>query len=250
MANSWISNLEMKHVGKLAIIGALLKAVKTSCVRIMQGRTYLIQHRLFSWPLLHTYYKIARVVELQLNMGWLKLRVLGSHCGHPAQKITVLPTALFTTTQKFLLVCLVGKFACIQEYFSFCTNRPFSLHATQGWTTLLIQCGTTCLYIHDILHIKYIKIISLFGEHFLGCWICRPINVFANKLTGGFFPLAIFTIRKQKKCKLNSLDVGWMWSTRDKKQTAKPWTKNKVWLNVGSCRRLNQPNLKSKTILS
>ena len=26
-----LSNLEMKHVGKLAIIGALLKAVKTSC---------------------------------------------------------------------------------------------------------------------------------------------------------------------------------------------------------------------------
>ena len=30
--NSWISNLELKHAGKLAIIGALLKAVKTSCV--------------------------------------------------------------------------------------------------------------------------------------------------------------------------------------------------------------------------
>ena len=54
----------MKHVGKLAIIGALLRAVKTSCVRIMQGRAYLIKHRAFSWPLLHTYYKIARVVEL------------------------------------------------------------------------------------------------------------------------------------------------------------------------------------------
>ena len=36
-----LSNLEMKHVGKLAIIGALLKAVKTGCVRTMQGRTYL-----------------------------------------------------------------------------------------------------------------------------------------------------------------------------------------------------------------
>ena len=59
-----LSDLEMKHIGKLAIIGALLKAVKTSCVRTMQGRTYLIKHRAFSWPLLHTYYKIARVVEL------------------------------------------------------------------------------------------------------------------------------------------------------------------------------------------
>ena len=34
-------------------------------------------YRLFSWPLLHTYYKIARVVELQLNMDWF----LG-HIGH------------------------------------------------------------------------------------------------------------------------------------------------------------------------
>ena len=65
-----LSNLEIKHVGKLAIIGALLKAVKTSCARTMQGRTYLIQHRLFSWPSVHTYYKIARVVELPLNMEW------------------------------------------------------------------------------------------------------------------------------------------------------------------------------------
>ena len=60
----------MKHVSKLAIIGALLKAVKTSCVRIMQGRNYLLTHRVFSWPLLHTYYKIARVVELQPNLEW------------------------------------------------------------------------------------------------------------------------------------------------------------------------------------
>ena len=38
-----LSNLEMKHVGKLAIIGVLLKAVKTSCVRTMQGRRYLMK---------------------------------------------------------------------------------------------------------------------------------------------------------------------------------------------------------------
>ena len=59
-----LSNIEVKQVGKLAIIGTLLKAVKTSCVRTMQGRTYIIKHRLFRWLLLHTYYKIARVVEL------------------------------------------------------------------------------------------------------------------------------------------------------------------------------------------
>ena len=69
----------MKHVGKLVIFGALLKAVKTSCVRTMQGRTYLRKHRLFGWLLLRTYYKIARVVELQLNMEWYKLWALGSN---------------------------------------------------------------------------------------------------------------------------------------------------------------------------
>ena len=53
----------MKHVGKLAIIGALLKAVKASCGRTMQGCTYVIKRRLFRWLLLHIYYKIAWVVQ-------------------------------------------------------------------------------------------------------------------------------------------------------------------------------------------
>jgi len=47
----------MKHAGELAIIGVLLKAVKTSWVRTMQGRTYLTNARFFRWLLLHTYYK-------------------------------------------------------------------------------------------------------------------------------------------------------------------------------------------------
>ena len=34
----------------------------------MQNHTYLIKHGLFRWLLLYTYDKIARVVELQLNM--------------------------------------------------------------------------------------------------------------------------------------------------------------------------------------
>ena len=42
-----LSNLEMKRVGKVAIIGRYLKAVKTSCVHTMQGHTYLIKRRLF-----------------------------------------------------------------------------------------------------------------------------------------------------------------------------------------------------------
>ena len=37
-----LSKLEMKQVGKLAIIGALLNAVKTSCVHTMQVRTIVI----------------------------------------------------------------------------------------------------------------------------------------------------------------------------------------------------------------
>ena len=50
-----ITNLKMKHVGQLAIIGVLLKAVNTSLVRTMQGRTYLIKRRLYRWFLLQTY---------------------------------------------------------------------------------------------------------------------------------------------------------------------------------------------------
>ena len=38
----------MKHVGELAITGVFLKAVKTSRVRTMQGRTYPTERRLFS----------------------------------------------------------------------------------------------------------------------------------------------------------------------------------------------------------
>ena len=48
----------------------VLKAVKTSSIRTMQGRNYLIKRRLFHWLLLHTCYKMARVVELQLNIEW------------------------------------------------------------------------------------------------------------------------------------------------------------------------------------
>ena len=48
----------------------LLKAVSSRSVRTSQGRTYLIECRLFRWLLLHTYFRIARVVELQLNIEW------------------------------------------------------------------------------------------------------------------------------------------------------------------------------------
>ena len=75
----------MKHVVKLTIIGTLLKDVKTSCDRTMQGPTYLIKRRLFRWVLLHTYHKIARVVDrvVKVKGSWVtrdtptpKIRVL------------------------------------------------------------------------------------------------------------------------------------------------------------------------------
>ena len=55
----------MKHVGQLAIIGALPKAVNTSRVRTMQGRTYLIKRRLYRWSLLQTYYRLLKTVSLE-----------------------------------------------------------------------------------------------------------------------------------------------------------------------------------------
>ena len=67
----------MKHVGELASISLLLKAVKTSQVRCTQGRTCLkkptvgffslafVAHKLQA----HTF-RIARVAKLQLNMEW------------------------------------------------------------------------------------------------------------------------------------------------------------------------------------
>ena len=51
-----LSNLEMKYVGGLSIIGLLLNAVKTSGVRTTQGHTYLTKRRL----LFHTHYKDIR----------------------------------------------------------------------------------------------------------------------------------------------------------------------------------------------
>ena len=75
----------MKHVGKLTIIGTLLKDVKTSCDRTMQGPTYLIKRRLFRWVLLHTYHKIARVVDrvVKVTGSWVTLDT-------PTPKIRVL----------------------------------------------------------------------------------------------------------------------------------------------------------------
>ena len=45
----------MKHVGELAIIGELVKAIKTSRVSTTQGRTYFTKPKVFRWFLLHTH---------------------------------------------------------------------------------------------------------------------------------------------------------------------------------------------------
>ena len=69
------SNLDMKHVGELAITVVSLKAVKTSRVRTSQGRTYVTKHRLFSLAFVahilqtHTS-RIVKEAKLQLDMEW------------------------------------------------------------------------------------------------------------------------------------------------------------------------------------
>ena len=60
----------MKHVGKLAIIGALVKVKQAVFVPYKVALISYSIGFLVAWPLLHTYYKITRAVELQLNMEW------------------------------------------------------------------------------------------------------------------------------------------------------------------------------------
>ena len=83
----------MKHVDKLASINALLKAVKTSCVRTMQSHTYLIKCRLFRWLLLHTYYKLARIA-ITADHGTVKAQGSWVTWETPALNIRVLPPPL------------------------------------------------------------------------------------------------------------------------------------------------------------
>ena len=115
-----------------------------------------------------------------------------------AQKIRVIPFPLFTT-KKFLLVCLVGKFAMHSRIYFFLCKQTFltACHSRLDNTSYSMQN----LLSLNILHVKYIKWRAFSG---LIQKICRPIDVLANKLTWGFFPLAIFTITKQK-CKLKTV---------------------------------------------
>ena len=116
----------------------------------------------------------------------------------PAQKPRVPPPPppLLTTTQKLLLVCLVGYFASFKNNFLFVRtdlSHCISLKAVVNVsyeTTLLFQCGTTCLY---ILHIKYIKIVSLLRP-FSGLIqkISQPINMFHQGHWGFLSPCYLY----------------------------------------------------------
>ena len=116
----------------------------------------------------------------------------------PAQKPRVPPPPLplLTTTQKLLLVCLVGNFASFKNIFLFVQtdlSHRISLKAVvkvSYETTLLFQCGTTCLY---ILHVKYIKIISLLRT-FSGLIqkVCQPINMFHQVHWGFLSPCYLY----------------------------------------------------------
>ena len=115
----------MKLVGEL---GPLLKAVKTSGVRTTQDRNYLIKLRLFSWFLFAHTLQNSWGSRIAAEHGVVKAQGSWGLIGHSCPKnYTVLPSP----TQKLMLmlVCLLGKFAGIQEHFSFCTGLQTSLTA-------------------------------------------------------------------------------------------------------------------------
>ena len=102
-----LSNLEINMlVNQLAIIGTLLKAVKTGWARTMRG-----------WLLLHAYYKNSQGSRTAAEHEVVKAKGSWVTLDTPAQNIGVLPSPHPTTTQKLMLilVCLLGKLACIQE---------------------------------------------------------------------------------------------------------------------------------------
>ena len=136
--------------------------------------------------------------------SWVKLDT-------PAQKFRVLlppPPPPYHYPQ--VAVGLPAVKICMHSIIiSFLCEQTFStaLHSRLLLRSLMRQCGPlVSIY---IMHIKYIKIISLFWEHFLG-WSKKSVDpsMCSNKLTAGFFRLAIFTIRKQK-CEQNTVSGNW-----------------------------------------
>ena len=94
-----------------------------------------------------------------------------------------------------MLVCLLGKFACIQGHFSFCANRHFPLHFTQRFFFNVEPLVS--IYFARKIHQNDKPLLRAFSA-----LIQKAVDPYmsSNKLTGGFYPLAIFSIRNQK-CK-------------------------------------------------
>ena len=86
-----------------------------------------------------------------------------------------------TTTQILMLLCLLGKFSCIPEQFSFCARLQTFLttfHSRVQLGFLMKQHFFLNAEYHlslYILHVKYIKIISLCWEHFQ-CWSKKSVD--------------------------------------------------------------------------
>ena len=123
--NPWIKLSKDETVGEL---GALLKTVKTSGVRTTHNRNYLIKRRLFRWILFAHTLQNSWGNRIAAEHGVVKAQGSWDLIEHSCPKhYTVLPSP----TQKLMLmmVCLLGKFAGIQEHFSFCTGVQTSLKA-------------------------------------------------------------------------------------------------------------------------
>ena len=139
------------HVGELAIISALLNAVKRSRVRATQGRIYLIKRRLFCFLLLHTYYRIAIGSRIAAEQGVVKAQGSWVTLDTPAQNI--IEYFLPRPKLMLLLVCLLGlqAFKNISLFYehtdlSHCMSLKVIVFLREK--TILFQCVTTCLYIY------------------------------------------------------------------------------------------------------
>ena len=153
---------------KLAIKGALLKGVKTNCVHIMQGRTYRRKRRHFGRLLLHTYYKIARDCRIAGEHGMVKTNGSWVKLDTPAQKIRVIhPPSHHPEVDAYIAVpawktCMHSRkfFLFVQTDLSYCISLMAIVKVSYE-TTLLHFSLWNHLSLY-ILHVKDIKIISLF----------------------------------------------------------------------------------------
>ena len=122
--------------------------------------------------------------------GVIRVRVLGSYwtlLPKTTEYFLPLDVAVGLPARKICMHSRTFLYLCELRVLSHCISLKAKVKVSYE-TTLLFQCGTTCLLY--ILHVKYIKIISLFWEHFQ-FWsrkICRPINVFQQAQRGFLSP--------------------------------------------------------------